>query len=79
MVGIPDPARGQLVAAAIVLQAGRSATADAIRSRLRAELSAYKVPRHLFLYRSEDLPFTDSGKIDKHRLAQLLAERAAEA
>jgi acyl-CoA synthetase (AMP-forming)/AMP-acid ligase II len=78
VVGIPDPARGQLVAAAIVLQSGSSVTAEAIRSRLRAELSAYKVPRHLFFYRSEELPFTDSGKIDKRRLERLVTDRAAE-
>ncbi|UCE84956.1 MAG: long-chain fatty acid--CoA ligase, partial [Deltaproteobacteria bacterium] len=79
VVGIPDPARGQLVAAAIVPRAGSTADADAIRARLRDELSAYKVPRYVFSYRSEELPFTDSGKIDKRRLEGLLAERAARA
>ena len=75
VAGVPDPERGQTVEAAVVLQAGRDADPDALRARLKAELSAYKVPRHLFLYASGDLPFTDSGKIDKRALAELLAAR----
>ncbi len=77
VVGVPHPERGQTVEAAVVLQAGRSAEADDLRARLKAELSAYKVPRHLFLYTSAELPFTDSGKIDKRALATLLAARLA--
>jgi acyl-CoA synthetase (AMP-forming)/AMP-acid ligase II len=75
VVGVPHPDRGQTVEAAVVLQAGRDATPDALRTRLRGELSAYKVPRHVFLCASDELPFTDSGKIDKRRLGDLLAKR----
>jgi acyl-CoA synthetase (AMP-forming)/AMP-acid ligase II len=75
VVGVTDPARGQNVAAAVVLKPGERADADAMRRRLRSELSAYKVPRHVFFCADEELPFTDSGKIDKRRLAALLAER----
>ena len=72
-----DPARGENVAAAIVLDSGRELSAEACRQRLREQLSAYKVPRHYFFYAKGDLPFTDSGKIDKRRLATLLAQRIA--
>ncbi len=75
VVGLADPARGQNVAAAVVLQPGRALGADELRERLRAELSAYKLPRHCFFCASEELPFTDSGKIDKRRLAEQLARR----
>jgi acyl-CoA synthetase (AMP-forming)/AMP-acid ligase II len=77
VVGVPDPVRGQNVAAAVILKAGSQLAADDLRERLRAELSAYKVPRHLFFYRDGELPFTDSGKIDKKRLGALLGERIA--
>lgn len=77
VVGVPDPVRGQIVAAAIVLDSGRELDAGECRERLRRELSAYKVPRHLFFYAKSELPFTDSGKIDKRRLETLLAERIA--
>ncbi len=79
VVGVPDPARGQNVAAAVILKAGRELPWDALRERLRAELSAYKVPRHCFFFRDGELPFTDSGKIDKQKLSALLAERIARA
>jgi len=76
VVGVPDPDRGQNVAAAVVLKHGAALGADELRTRLREELSAYKVPRHSYFYTSvEELPFTDSGKIDKRRLSELLAAR----
>ena len=78
VVGVPHPDRGQTVEAAVVLQAGRSADANALRARLKDQLAAYKVPRHVFFYESRDLPYTTSGKIDKRRLAHLLAARLAE-
>jgi acyl-CoA synthetase (AMP-forming)/AMP-acid ligase II len=77
VVGVPDPVRGQNVAAAVILKAGSQLGEDALRERLRADLSAYKVPRHFFFYRDGELPFTDTGKIDKKKLSALLAERLA--
>jgi acyl-CoA synthetase (AMP-forming)/AMP-acid ligase II len=77
VVGVPDPTRGQNVAAAVILKAGHELDWPTLRERLRAELSTYKVPRHCFFYADGELPFTDSGKIDKKKLAGLLAERIA--
>ena len=75
VVGVADAARGQNVAAALVLKPGARLDVDTCRERLRKELSAYKLPRHVFFVAKEELPFTDSGKIDKRRLAPLLEER----
>jgi fatty-acyl-CoA synthase len=72
---VPEPVRGQDVAAAIVLDAGRSLDAETLRARLRGELAAYALPRHAWFSTRAELPFTDSGKIDKRRLAALFAER----
>jgi acyl-CoA synthetase (AMP-forming)/AMP-acid ligase II len=77
VVGVPDPARGQIVAAAIVLRDGAALDADTVRARLKSSLAAYKVPRHVFFDAAADLPFTDSGKIDKRKLRDLLARRIA--
>jgi len=77
VLGLPDPVRGQNVAAVIVLDADRELSGAACRERLRPELSAYKVPRHYFFYPKAELPFTDSGKIDKRRLGAMLVERIA--
>jgi acyl-CoA synthetase (AMP-forming)/AMP-acid ligase II len=79
VVGVPHAERGQDVAASVVLAPGAETSPEVLRARLRSDLSAYKVPRHLFVDRMEDLPFTDSGKLDKRRLAKLLAERIASA
>jgi acyl-CoA synthetase (AMP-forming)/AMP-acid ligase II len=78
VVGVPDSERGQVVAASVVLEPDERVSADDLGSRLRNDLSAYKVPRHLFLDAMSDLPFTDTGKIDKGRLAQKLKERIRE-
>ena len=77
VVGLPDPVRGQNVAAAVVLKRDAQLDADTARERLREQLSSYKVPRDWWFAAKEDLPFTDSGKIDKKRLAALFAARLA--
>jgi acyl-coenzyme A synthetase/AMP-(fatty) acid ligase len=77
VVGIPHPSRGQNVAAAVILNDGESIAAEALRRRLREELSAYKVPRYIAIYDPNELPFTETGKIKSKVLAAMLAERMA--
>jgi acyl-CoA synthetase (AMP-forming)/AMP-acid ligase II len=59
----------------VILKQGCESDADAMRQRAREQLSAYKVPRHFFFYADGELPFTDSGKIDKRTLTELLTLR----
>jgi acyl-CoA synthetase (AMP-forming)/AMP-acid ligase II len=73
VVGVPDPERGEVVAAAVVPAAGAQLDAEALRAFAKRELAAYKVPRVLHLAAPGTLPFTDSGKIDRRRLRTLLA------
>lgn len=75
VVGVDDAERGQSVEAAVVLELGVQAEPDALRARLKGDISAYKVPRHIFVYPTGTLPFTDSGKIDKRTLTAQLATR----
>lgn len=77
VVGLPDPDRGEVVAAAVLPVAGAEPDPESLRRQLREELAAYKVPRHLLLFREEELPFTDSGKIDKRRLVGVIEKRLA--
>jgi acyl-CoA synthetase (AMP-forming)/AMP-acid ligase II len=72
VVGLPDKDRGQLVVAAVVLQSGQDVGAEELRLSVKAELSAYKVPKEFFFYTHEELPFTDSGKIDKRGLLAMI-------
>jgi acyl-coenzyme A synthetase/AMP-(fatty) acid ligase len=76
VTGIDHPDRGQDVVAAVALNADASLEPEAARERLRTELAAYKVPRHVAVFASQaDLPQLDSGKVDRRRLAQILGER----
>jgi acyl-CoA synthetase (AMP-forming)/AMP-acid ligase II len=77
VVPLPDRARGQLVAAAIVPAEGARLDPDAIRDELRARLSAYKVPRVVVLVERDDVPMTASNKVHKKLIADLVAERVA--
>ncbi|MCF6390540.1 acyl--CoA ligase [Mycobacterium sp. MBM] len=75
VVGLPDPERGAIVSAAVVLNDGHHATADSLVEACRSQLAAYKVPkRWAILTDAAPLPYTTTDKIDKRRLAVLMAE-----
>ena len=78
VTGIPAADGGQLVVGAIVARGGEALDGDELRARLKDDLSAYKVPQHLWVCAKSDLPFLDSGKIKKQELAELLAARYAD-
>jgi acetyl-CoA synthetase len=68
VLGVPDEARGQLVAAAVVLRDGFAPSDDLapeLQNHVRAETAPYKYPRRLWFV--DELPKTTSGKI--HRAA----------
>ena len=71
VVPVPAGARGEDVAAFVV--ASRPVEIAALLEHCRAELASYKVPRHLWLRREDELPLRSSGKVDK---AVLRAEAA---
>ena len=69
VLGLPDEVRGQVVAAVIV--ADRRVDFDALRQALRAELSAYKIPRAFAVCPPAQVPMLSSGKVDMPALARL--------
>jgi acyl-CoA synthetase (AMP-forming)/AMP-acid ligase II len=73
VVGLPDPDRGQLVAAAVVLDGSKSVSPDDLRSDLRARLAAYKVPKRFDFFAKPDLPYRATGKIDKRALVEKMS------
>jgi fatty-acyl-CoA synthase len=76
VVGVPEPRRGEEVAAFVVARS--AVTVDALMDHCRHGLASYKVPRHLWLRDEAALPLKGSGKVDKGRLreeATILAER----
>jgi acyl-CoA synthetase (AMP-forming)/AMP-acid ligase II len=65
VVGLADPDRGQIVAAAVRVPAGDPVPdPDGLRRRLAEQLSAYKVPRRIVLLADHEVPATSSGKVD---------------
>lgn len=71
VVAIPDADRGQLVAA--VLECDTEIDEQSLRERLKAELSVYKIPRLFATVPAAEVPLLSSGKVDRHRLAQLFS------
>jgi len=76
-VGLPDPRREEILAAVIVLREGHDTEAEALRAFCKAALAAYKVPQEFCLMRRDELPVTDTGKVQKVRLATMLAAKRA--
>lgn len=76
---IPDPVRGQLVAAAVVPVAGRVLDPAALRQDLRQDLSPFKVPVAIAVFGSEEIPWTATFKVRRHELVRMIQERAAAA
>jgi len=64
VVGRPDGARGEVVAAFVTLRA--TATATELREFCRERLAGYKVPRRVII--ADDLPRGPTGKILKRKL-----------
>jgi len=73
VVGVPDAAKGEVVAAAVEPRPGAAADAAAICGFCRERLASYKVPVRLAFYTADQLPRTPTGKIHKPSLAEALA------
>jgi len=73
--GIPHPTLGEDVAAAVVLNAGASASEFELRQFVAARLARFKVPSRIVLL--ERIPEGRSGKPSRSRLAEQFGELAA--
>jgi acyl-CoA synthetase (AMP-forming)/AMP-acid ligase II len=71
VLGLPDPDRGQIVAAVVALPDGRPFDPETVRAALARDLSAYKVPRRMIGVPAADLPVLSSGKVDMRALPGL--------
>jgi acyl-CoA synthetase (AMP-forming)/AMP-acid ligase II len=76
VAGIPAGDRGEDVAAAVALRPGETLDEGEVRTRVKEEIASYKVPRHVAVFASQtELPWLDSGKVDRRRLTAILVER----
>ena len=71
VVGAPDPERGQIVEAHVVLACGATADAamaKALQDFVKATIAPYKYPRRVVF--AEALPKTATGKVQRFRLRE---------
>ncbi len=66
VAGVPDPTRGEVVKAWVVLRAGAQATEADLRAHCRETLAPYKVPASVEF--RADLPKTMVGKVLRRAL-----------
>ena len=79
VVGQPDPLRGEIVAAFLMLRDGHTDCAelrDEIAAHVRTRLAAYEYPRAIYVV--EALPVTTTGKIIRGELRKRLIEESTQ-
>jgi 2-aminobenzoate-CoA ligase len=79
VVGAPDDDRGQIVKAYVVLAAGRAGDAamtKSLQEHVKAAIAPYKYPRAIEYV--NELPKTQTGKLQRYALRRMAAERAAQ-
>ncbi len=75
--GLPDEVKGERVAAVLIAKEGRIIDVEAVRQRLKNDLSTYKVPTDIFILPHADIPRTDTGKVRKPLLKDMVISKQA--
>jgi 2-aminobenzoate-CoA ligase len=71
VVGAPDPDRGMVVSAFVVLRGGVPRTDDTVKALqdfVKAEIAPYKYPRRIMFV--DELPRTNTGKLQRFVLRE---------
>ena len=76
-VGVPHPTLGEVIVLCAAVSAGATLDPEAIRSHLRKELSAFKLPKHVLLFREDELQYTGNQKLQVGPLREAALERLA--
>ena len=73
--GVPDEAKGEIVAAVVIAVDGHTLDADEIQNRLKGDVSNYKVPQEIVVMDYHDIPRTGSEKAIKRDLVHVIENR----
>jgi fatty-acyl-CoA synthase len=68
VVGVADPARGELIVAFVDVR--RAVDARALREFVKERAASFKVPHHVLFRTEQQLPRLQSGKVSKYRLVE---------
>jgi non-ribosomal peptide synthetase component E (peptide arylation enzyme) len=77
IVGVPDPRLGERNCLCVIPRPGERITLDEVVAFLRNDVATYKLPETIEIF--ADLPFTPTGKIQRHVLVRQVLERGARA
>ena len=72
VVGVPDSRFGEELCAWVIVKAGQSLDAEALRSYCKGRVAHYKVPRYIEFV--ESFPMTVTGKIQKFKIREAMIE-----
>jgi len=75
MVGIADARLGERNCLCVIPKAGQSVTLAEMIGHLKGQVADYKLPEELHIV--EELPFTATGKLRRHVLAERIAKEIA--
>lgn len=71
VIGLPDAARDEIIAAVVVPEVPGALDEAGLAAQLKERLSAYKLPRRYLFVAERDLPLTTTGKVQKNALAEM--------
>ena len=63
VIGLPHPALGEEIGAAVTLKAGARISAEELRDYVKGQVAGYKYPRRVWI--ADALPKGPTGKIQK--------------
>ncbi|MDR2146789.1 MAG: AMP-binding protein [Tannerella sp.] len=70
VVAVPSEKYGEEVCAFVILKDGAILTEDVIKDYCRGKIARHKIPEYIFFV--DEFPMTESGKIQKFRLKELI-------
>ncbi len=75
VVGLPHPRMGEVGCAVIIAEPGHRPEVADLTAHCNANLARFKVPAHVVFLDASELPMTVTGRVQKFRLAELVATR----
>src|SRR6266550_2093014 len=73
IVGVPDPRLGERNCLCVIPRAGQQLALDEVVAYLKDGVATYKLPETIEIF--DELPFTPTGKIQRHVLVRRVLER----